>query len=362
MARVLTCYYRPKPGGFCKRLFRAIEALLNSGHEVHYLAVVEFPISHPRCHFHRFPWPAGRTDTLAFWAAFHLGAPVLLLWHGVRHGISHAFAFGTSYGLMMQPLRLLRRIPLAIFLRGDPIVHHQLAGRPGWVVALDRLAEGVALVGARVYGVSAALTGRVTARHRWLRPKVIDTLPNNIEPASAPVDRTPSLPLHFACVGTFVEEKNIAMIIRCMTDIPAQQAQLHLYGEGPGEQELRALADELRASDRVRFMGWVSPGERIWQNTDLLLFPSRYEGSPNTVLEALAHRVAVLASDIAEHTELLPSTNMLPANELTAWRRAMKAAVSAPERELARLRTTQQDKAARLIFDWDSRICALILA
>jgi len=35
---ILTCYYRPKPGGFCKRLFRAINALLDRGHIVHYLA------------------------------------------------------------------------------------------------------------------------------------------------------------------------------------------------------------------------------------------------------------------------------------------------------------------------------------
>src|SRR5215467_11075094 len=62
MATILTCYYRPKPGGLCKRFFRATESLLSRGHEVHYLAVVAFPISHPHCHFHRFPWPQGKTE------------------------------------------------------------------------------------------------------------------------------------------------------------------------------------------------------------------------------------------------------------------------------------------------------------
>src|SRR5438093_1345770 len=67
MATILTCYYRPTPGGLCKRLFRAIESLLSSGHEVHYLAVVAFPISHPHCHFHQFPWPEAKTHGMIFW-------------------------------------------------------------------------------------------------------------------------------------------------------------------------------------------------------------------------------------------------------------------------------------------------------
>lgn len=77
-ARILTSYYRPKPGGFCKRLFRAINALLERGHEVHYLSVVEFPIDHPSCMHHKFPWPERYTDTLIFWAMFHTLAAVCL--------------------------------------------------------------------------------------------------------------------------------------------------------------------------------------------------------------------------------------------------------------------------------------------
>ncbi len=107
MATVLTCYYRPKPGGLCKRLFRAIEALLADGHSVHYLAVQPFPIDHPRCRFHRFPWPGGATEGLAFWVALHLFAPFWLLVIGLRQGVTHAFAFGHTYALLMQPLRVL---------------------------------------------------------------------------------------------------------------------------------------------------------------------------------------------------------------------------------------------------------------
>ena len=132
VTRVLTSYYRPKPGGFCKRLFRGIAALLDGGCEVHYLAVVKFPIEHPHCFFHRFPWPAGRTDGWLFWGVFHLLAPPALLYLGVRHRITHAFAFGPNYALFLQPLRWIKRIPLSLFLRADTIENHRIKGRRSW--------------------------------------------------------------------------------------------------------------------------------------------------------------------------------------------------------------------------------------
>ena len=37
--KVLSVYYTHKPGGFCKRLYRLLNAMQNSGHEVHYLCL-----------------------------------------------------------------------------------------------------------------------------------------------------------------------------------------------------------------------------------------------------------------------------------------------------------------------------------
>ena len=137
-ARILTSYYRPKPGGLCKRLFRAIEGLLAEGHEVHYLSVVPFPIDHANCHWHRFPWPPDHTEGLLFWLAFHLLAPVALLHLALRHRVTHTFAFATTYALCLQPARVVARIPLAIFLRADALENHRLLGRPGWLIGLER--------------------------------------------------------------------------------------------------------------------------------------------------------------------------------------------------------------------------------
>src|SRR5262249_31778124 len=134
MATILTCYYRPKPGGLCKMLFRAIEALLSSGHEVHYLAVVPFPILHPHCHFHRLPWPEDKTEGLIFWFMFHLIALFQLLFLGLRYRVTHLFAFAHSYAFLLQPLRLLKRIPLTVFLHADTLENHRYKHRSPFVV------------------------------------------------------------------------------------------------------------------------------------------------------------------------------------------------------------------------------------
>ncbi|MCI5209255.1 MAG: hypothetical protein D3910_10780 [Candidatus Electrothrix sp. ATG2] len=169
---ILTCYYRPKPGGFCKRLFRAIKALLERGHTVHYLAVVPFPIDHPHCHFHRFPWPEAKTSGYLFWACFHALAPLLLLFHGFRHPVNQLFAFGSTYSLLLQPLRLLKRIPLSLFLRADTITNHQIKKRHNLLIKMEYFLEGLGIVGTNMFGVSQNLTDTVNGRHTIFKPNL----------------------------------------------------------------------------------------------------------------------------------------------------------------------------------------------
>lgn len=363
MATILTCYYRPKPGGLCKRLFRAIESLLSSGHEVHYLAVVAFPLSHPHCHFHRFPWPGSKTDGIIFWFMFHLIAPFQLLFLGFRYRVTHLFAFGHSYALLLQPLRLLKSIPLTLFLRADALENHRHKQRSPFLVKLDGIIESLAISGVRLYGVSRCLTTRVMARHTLLSPHIAGTLPNNM-PDLRPRQRgqtTPSLPLRLACVGVLEERKNQSFMMRCMVHIDGSLAHLYLFGLGADEEHLKNLAKELHIEDRVTFMGWIDEVDIIWEQVDLLLFPSLHEGAPNAILEALAYYVPVLASNIPEHREILPEGNLLPISDLMIWVETLKAILTDMPRSLEKLCEEQYKVAHRLRFDWEDEIQKRIL-
>ena len=359
-ARVLTCYYRPKPGGFCKRYFRAINALLDEGHEVHYLAVLRFPIERQNCYFHRFPWPQGQTECLVFWAIFHALAPIILVFLGIRWRISHCFAFGTTYGCMLQPLRWLRQLPLALFLRADTVENHRIKGHLRWLILLETLIEGVALNGARLYGVSEILTQTVVARHRHLKPCLVATLRNDVLSVSGKKETKPSRPIRLASVGILERRKNQAFLLECLAELKSEDIILNIYGTGPDKDGLRSYAELLKLGRQVNFCGWVAPTE-IWPNVDLFLMPSVHEGAPNAVLEALAHQVPILASDIPEHNEILPSQNLCRLNDHKTWCNRLREIGRTPDIELSRLQAIQNICIESLVFDWNKRICESIL-
>lgn len=359
MARVLTAYPGPRPGGLARRLTRAIAALLARGHEVHLLAVVPFPLDHPLLRQHRLPAP--RREGWLFWAWLHLAMPPALLALGLRHRVGHAFAFGATYGLFLQPLRLVGRVPLTVFLRADAIENHRLKGKPRWLVALDTRLEGLGLAGARVLAVSRALAARVAARH----PRAaagIAVLANDLPPApggGAPRP-APRRPLAAAAVGVLERRKNLGLLLDALALLPAGAVHLTLFGDGPSGVALAARARERGVAAAVTFAGWTEP-DRLWPRVDLLLMPSLHEGAPNAVLEALAGGVPVLASDLPEHREILPGELLLPAGDAAAWAERLARIAARPEAELAALAAAGRAAAAPLRFDWDRAVVEAVV-
>jgi glycosyltransferase involved in cell wall biosynthesis len=74
------------------------------------------------------------------------------------------------------------------------------------------------------------------------------------------------------------------------------EAYLWIAGAGSLEHELKALAQRLGVSDRVRFLGWRSDASALYRTADVCLFPSRYEPLGNTVIQAWAHGCPIVAA------------------------------------------------------------------
>jgi len=75
---------------------------------------------------------------------------------------------------------------------------------------------------------------------------------------------------------------------------------LVLVGDGPDRE---ALAADAPVS--VKFVGWVENPVPWLQAADVVIVPSRWEGEPLVVLEAMACGTAVVASDIPPNVETL---------------------------------------------------------
>ena len=108
-----------------------------------------------------------------------------------------------------------------------------------------------------------------------------------------------------------------------------------LVGTGPEEGRLYARTHTLGLDDTVIFTGPVEDAVRLFAAWDLYVTASRVEGLPLTVLEAMACRRAVVATDIPGHGVAITEgvTGLLtPPGDVDALSRAMESLLASPAR------------------------------
>lgn len=105
-------------------------------------------------------------------------------------------------------------------------------------------------------------------------------------PLTWPADAMPSL----ACVARMdLVEKGQDLLLEALSG-PAwreREFRLSLYGLGPDLAHTRRLATFLGVADRVRFAGFAPDTREIWREHHVIVLPSRSEGLPLSLLEAL---------------------------------------------------------------------------
>lgn len=108
--------------------------------------------------------------------------------------------------------------------------------------------------------------------------------------------------------GNLEPVKGLDLLIEAFGRLEAA-AELHIIGDGPEERRLAGLARRLPAGKQVRFHGRVEHRHiGAWFNAcDVFCLPSLAEGTPNVVLEALACRTPVVASETGGIPEVVPA-------------------------------------------------------
>lgn len=103
--------------------------------------------------------------------------------------------------------------------------------------------------------------------------------------------------LRFAFVGRLDPVKNLAALIDALS-APGWQSRdwvLDVFGMGSQRAELEALVAQRSLQRRIRFAGHVSDIGQVWRAHHVLLLPSRFEGLPLAVIEAMLCGRPVLA-------------------------------------------------------------------
>lgn len=108
---------------------------------------------------------------------------------------------------------------------------------------------------------------------------------------------------------------------------------LSLLGKGVYQPDLEKMAADLNIADKVKFVGEVNKDEvkRHLQNADVLIMPSRTEGLPRALIEAMALGLPAIGSDAGGIPELLDESCLFPSEDADALRDRIRWLCQSPE-------------------------------
>jgi len=108
---------------------------------------------------------------------------------------------------------------------------------------------------------------------------------------NAPVIMTAARLSYEKGLGTLIDA-----VPRMLAAVP--DMQLIIAGDGPLREELQRRIESYNMTNTVRMLGFCDDVNRIMQAADLFVLPSRMEGMPNALLEAMAAGLPVVASRV----------------------------------------------------------------
>ena len=230
---------------------------------------------------------------------------------GIPAGIFKALHPKVSYLLTLQ--------------EGDPPEHIERLAKPVWPLFKQGFTRADYL-----QPISNFLL--VWGRHMGFEG-VADVIPNAVDTARFAKEQDPTDvqamketlgkregDVFLVTTSRLVHKNAVDDVIRALPRLPENVSFL-IYGIGPDEEKLRALAMELKVSSRARFMGQIGHAEMplMLAACDVFIRPSRSEGMGNSFVEAMAAGLPVIATQEGGIADFLYDEKRNPDKETTGW-------------------------------------------
>ncbi|MGH3835004.1 MAG: glycosyltransferase [Pseudonocardiaceae bacterium] len=220
----------------------------------------------------------------------------------------------------------------------------------GWIETTPRLRLQSRLD--RCCGTLAEVRIATAARHA---PKlrgshgVVMAVPNGVpDPARLPATREarapfkrslgiPSQATIIGSVGRLSREKRLDLLLAATQRLVRHRPDIHVLVVGGGDQRphLESLTERLGLRGKVTFTGLLRNVTPALIAMDVLVQPSDTEGTPRSVLEAMAHQVPVVATDVGDVAELLDHGRcgaLVPPDDADLLAQALRRLLADPAR------------------------------
>jgi len=144
---------------------------------------------------------------------------------------------------------------------------------------------------------------------RFRRPSPAVTIANGMAapPTFQRIPRTSHV--RVGTIGRLSHQKGLDVLIEAIHLLDNPDLAVTIAGDGPDRRKLERLALKLDCADRIEFVGAVSNPWDTLADLDLFVMPSRWEGMPLVLLEALVAGVPAVATDVGGVRELIPSAD-----------------------------------------------------
>ncbi|MCC6127009.1 MAG: glycosyltransferase [Pirellulales bacterium] len=298
------------------------------------------------------------------WMGIDPTLPFRLAWHlrRLRIDILHTHSWGT----LVEGWAAAKMARTPIVIHGE---HGVMEERPRNVMIQRWLWSKVRQVAA----VSAPLADRMAQVVNFPRNR-IQVIPNGVDTERFRPCRErrsewrrdfdlPEAEFTVGMVARLVPVKNHLGMLQALALLKerGENAVLAIAGSGPLRESLQAAARDLNICDRVRFLGDIPQIERFLNALDAFVLNSVSEGMSNTVLEAMACGLPVVATAVGSNSLLLDEGKagcLIPAENAEALARNLEQLMrDRPLREelgrIARVRVEKHFSIDRMVRDYE---------
>lgn len=273
-------------GGAERMMLGVVNAMVKRGHEVHIIswdrpeANAFYPLPEI-AEWHRLGFKNGWRDKIRRTIALSK----LLK----KIGCQAFVGFVMSTDKTVFTACLMENVPIIVAERNSPEMYSIKYG----------------IIKSTFYKLLLSLANRIVVQLDAYKNGYPDWIKNRIETISNPVRHATEYSKPDQCedekwillsVARLEDQKNLEVLIKAFSLLASDLPDwcLHIVGEGSKRPELEILTKQLSLVGRVLFPGAISEIEDEYVRAHLFCLPSKWEGFPNALAEAMAHGLPVV--------------------------------------------------------------------
>jgi len=212
--------------------------------------------------------------------------------------------FGIPSGPVAYLLKKLYNFPYVVFLGGRDVPRPN-PDPPYYRFFYSILTPAIKSIWGNASAVLACSDGLRELAWQTEPKAKIEVIPDGIDLSKFhPVQREaePNV-VRILTIARLIPRKGVQYLIQAIPDIiksAKREFEVEIVGDGPMKEELVKLADKLKVSHKVNFVGTI-PYEHLakhYQEADIFVLSSLAEGMPLVVLEAMASGLPIVASKV----------------------------------------------------------------